>query len=383
MSELEPVASDHDWQWHTERMASFTASKRAVGEPSPHMAIVVHLTKDQPLAERLWRGGAYLNAYSVGTAEKLWEAWPYDAARRDPEGLTRWITEHWAGFHTRTERRMVRTPAKFIRAQQGIAEWVAYCERDLIPLSRKADPRAVYEAWWETAERIPFFGRYINIRLLEYVNRITDLPLDLQDIRAIGGWSPIRALSLFRPEAWPALRTGKAGAVNRIATDVLTDLRAIGETSYYTFAAMLCEYREAYEDRHQYPGRTHDQELEYASSAKFAHWPAPPKAIWEARSALFPAEALGERSGWTGLRHDLSRVLRDHGYIWSDLEYDYGATTDLAAPARRTHGDSDARRGDRSEPRALPAGQLPVLALRAEDGDAPPLRHHGRVQPVE
>lgn len=333
---IEQVSSDHSWQWHTEHMADFTAAKREVGEPSPHMAIVVHLTDGLPIAERLYRGGTYLNAYSVGTAEKIWERWSYEEARRNPLGLTDWITENWPGFHTRTERRAVRTPAKFIRAQLGMMEWVAFCERSL--LRRSEPPAALYETWWSAANAIPFFGRYINIRLIEYVNRITELPLDLRDIRAIGGWSPIRALSLFRPGEWDVLRTGNPVEVNRVANEVLADLRSLGEMSYYTFAAMLCEYREAYEDRHQYPGRTHDQELEYAASEKFAHWETRPHAIWDARAALFPAVALGEQNGWGTIRHELSRVLRDHSYVWSDVRFDYPGTSDLAWPARRVHG---------------------------------------------
>lgn len=335
MGTLERVQSDHSPEWHTRKMSEFAAAKRSVGEPSPHMAIMVHLTKGLPLSERLWRGGAYLNAYSVGTAEKMWERWTYEEAKRDPEGLAKWIRANWRGFHTRTERRCVRTPEKFIRAQIGLLDWVELCERNLIPRSQGVPAEQLYELWWQAADTVPYFGRYINIRLIEYVNRITDLPLDLQDIRAIGGWSPIRALSMFRPEEWSVLRTGSAEGVNRIAEDVLRDCREIGEMSYYTFAAMLCEYREAYEDRHQYPARTHDQELEYSYSPKFRHWDTPPQAMWEARKALFPVEALGEHAGWTGLRHGLSRILRDHGYVWSDVEYDFTATKDFANPVRR------------------------------------------------
>lgn len=338
MSDLVPVASDRSAEWQIEKMAEFALRKREVGEPSPHMAIVVHLTEGLPIRERLWRGGAYLNAYSVGTAQKIWESWSYDAAVADPNGLAQWIRDNWAGVHTRTERRCVRSPDNFIRAQIGVADWIQFGVRHL--LTQKdlyATPEWAYDAWWKVANRIPFFGRYINIRLLEYANRLMpQLGLDLYDIRAIGGWSPIRGLSLFRPEKWGELSTGQAEPVNRIANEVLSDLRQFGPMSYYTFAAMLCEYREAWEDHHQYPGRTHDQELEYASSPKFAHWDEPPDALWNARKALFPHEALGEMNGWRSIRHDLSKVLRDHGYVWSDLRYDFSATTDFAHPVERS-----------------------------------------------
>jgi hypothetical protein len=42
--------------------------------------------------------------------------------------------------------------------------------------------------------------------------------------------------------------------------------------------------------------------------------------------------ALGEMNGWSGLRDDLSKWLRDRGEVWSDLKYGYDA---LYAPEGR------------------------------------------------
>src|ERR1051326_418236 len=277
----EPVATDKSADWHVEHLAQFASVKAAIGEPSPHMKMVVWLTDGLPVAERLWRGGCYLNAYSVGTGEKIWESWSYADAKANPEGLAKWITENWAGFHTRTERRMVRSPANFVKAQLGIIDWIQYGVRELLSdRSIYDDPKIAYDRWWGVANKIPFFGRYINIRLVEYVNRVLpQLGLDLYDIRAIGGWSPIRALTMFRPEKTAQLMTGMAEPVNLIANEVLADVRTMAPmVTYYTFAALLCEVREAYEDRNHFPGHTIDQELKYASSPKFDHWPTRPHA---------------------------------------------------------------------------------------------------------
>jgi hypothetical protein len=93
---------------------------------------------------------------------------------------------------------------------------------------------------------------------------------------------------------------------------------------HYVLAALLCEYRVAYENRGQYPGRTIDQELEYLNGPKGAYWAALyDTALWSAREAVVPHEALGEKQCWTGVRHDLSRWLRDNGTVWSDTIYDY------------------------------------------------------------
>lgn len=342
---LTAVETSHSPEWHTQKIAEFAQRKAEIGEPSPHMKIVLHLTEGLPIKERLWMGGCYLNAYSVGTAEKIWEAWSYEDAVANPNGLAKWIRENWAGFHTRRERRCVRTPDNFIRAQIGVADWIQFGVRHLLkqPDLYRRNPNAkhpgsqAYDAWWRVANRIPFFGRYINIRLLEYANRMMpQLGLDLYDIRSIGGWSPVRALTLFKPERTIGLLSGDRQTADQAAAEVMEEVRAFyPQINSYVFAAMLCEYREAYEDGNQFPGHTHDQELAYASHPKFDHWDTPPKAIWEARSALFPKEVLGEASGWTEYRKPLDAVLKDHGYIWSDLLYDWQATTDLAKPVRR------------------------------------------------
>lgn len=356
----QPVASDHSPDWHYEKISEFTYLKGLIGEPSPHMKIVEFLTRGLPLAERMWRGGTYLNAYSVGTAEAFWEAWPLSHAREHPDEMVQWIHDNWAGFHTRTERRCVRTPAKFARCQMGLLDWTTHSFRRLLsePEFYKNN-RSAYDFWWGSASQIPFFGRYILIRFIEYANRILPLPLDLYDIRAIGGWSPLRALTLFYPHESDVLLGHDSRAQDLIANEVYWRLRSMPGTatmSYYTYAAMLCEYREAYEDYHQYPGRTHDQELEYAESPKFDHWPKRPDDLWFARQSLFPHEALGEIGGWTGIRHDLSRWLRERGENWSDTRYIYDGPGQYR-PRLPWRAERDIAGS------VVPASQLPELAV--------------------
>lgn len=328
------IQSDHVPAWHLEKFVDFTKAKAEIGEPSPHMTIVGYLSKDLPVVERMWYAGCYLNAYSIGTAEAMYAAWNYEQAVWDPGGLEAWIHDHWEGFHTRTERRMVRTPAAFAKAQLSYLVWL----QDAVPILRQyrhLPPEALYDLWWASIigldgwPGIHNFGRYITIRLIEFVNRYGGEHLPLYDIRSIGAESPIRALMLFRPDRAADLATGKRDVVDEVAEGVLAEARTVWpDISHYVFAAMLCEYREAYEDHHQYPGRTHDQELQYATHPKLAYWEESGR-LFEARAALFPHEVLGEKHGWLGIRHELSYVLRDRGMVWSDLRYKYPA--DLAA----------------------------------------------------
>lgn len=333
---LTPVETSHGPNWHRATMAEFQAKKAEVGEPSPHMTVVNYLSQGLPETERLWRIGCYLVPYSLVSAEAIWNAFPAPAPRAELEA---WINQHWQGIHTRTERRAVRTPAKFTRSLASWAEYIESGEPQYL-----LEQQAPYEQWWDSVNRVEFFGRYIVIRAIEAIRRDAARnghphpEMALRDIRAMGGDSPVRALTMFYPAASADKILGSPKAADQLAQYLLEDLRDAGSTmDHYVFAAMLCEYREAYEDGHQYPGRTIDQELEYQHGPHAAYWakhftPALPGA----RMALFPPQALGEATGsWEGVRPDLSHLLRDHGYVWSDLVYDWEASAaNLAEPVR-------------------------------------------------
>jgi hypothetical protein len=120
---------------------------------------------------------------------------------------------------------------------------------------------------------------------------------------------------------------------NKVADELAADLlvrvkNKLSGVNYYVLAAMLCEYREYFERRHQYPGWTIDQEpLLYDKVRKYWANDLDTKLFWSTRKALFPHKALGEIKGdWYGTRWPVTKTLRDFGYVWSDLRYDYGST---------------------------------------------------------
>jgi Alpha-glutamyl/putrescinyl thymine pyrophosphorylase clade 2 len=341
MPDVKAPVSDHPPSWHVDRLAEFTQAKLLIGEPSPHLKLVVELSKDLTWEEKVWRAGCYAVPYSLTTAEAIWQIWPHDrVASEGVMELDEWIHVEWAGMHTRTERRCVRSANKF--AESLISYW--YWMHDQLPeviaiANTQGNPKYQYEMFWESAARLYQFGRYINIRLLELLRRSVGIPATLPDIRGIGGWSPLRALTLFFPEETKPLLRGHAPTAEILATRLLEELQGRRiPVDHYVLAAMLCEYREAYEDRHQYPGRTHDQEIEYLNGGTGAYWAVRgiKSEIVAARRRIFPSQVLGERQGWSGVRHDLSRVLRDQEYVWQDLVWDYVASKDdLVAPVLR------------------------------------------------
>ncbi len=331
MDTWEPVHADegHGEEWQHEKFLEFVRYKQLVGEPSPHMTLAVHMSKDEDELERMWRVGVYATPYSVLTSEAIWREWPWLSAVRDPEGLRQWIHDNWAGFHVRTERRMVRTPGHFATSLLSWRQWMLedmYALPKGVTMAR--DSRWLYDIWYGSIlQNVHNYGRYITIRAVEAIRRSLGVPLELYDIRSIGGESPVRCLSLLYPAYKSALLVDKdMDAAEMLGEALLVEVRAeLPQVSHYVLAAMLCEYREAYEDHHQYPARTIDQELEYLNGEKAAYWKDRKwkTSLWEVRKEVIANEALGELHGWSGVRHDLSRWLRDKGQNWTDTKYLY------------------------------------------------------------
>lgn len=329
-----PVFSEHPAPWHHEKFIEFVEYKQMVGEPSPHMTLAGWLTENHEAGdlgpgERVWRAGLYGAPYSVLTSEALWLHWPWgDAFDAPAEDITKWIADHWDGFHVRTERRMVRTPKRMAECILSYRAWAMSGEPQRLRIAQSTmSDKEAYDAWYDSIiKNVKFFGRYITIRVVEFLRRYAGAKAELYDIRSIGGESPVRCLSLLYPEHSEGLLVRKSGTLaESLATDLLERVQeTLPEVGHYVLAAMLCEYREAYEDRHQYPARTIDQELQYLMGPKGDYWyPIHETRLWEARLATIPHEALGEVNGWNGIRHDLSRWLRDRGENWSDTNYRY------------------------------------------------------------
>jgi len=337
-----PYSTEEHWNL----FADFTRLKFRVGEPSPHLQVVAHMNRGSPILEQVWRACVYAATYNIPAAEMIWDEWALEVVlKAGQENLELWLTKHWKGIPTRTERRCVRTPKKMAECLYSAALWSMQDFPRFLSDEAAGEfdsNEKAYDALWESASKIRYMGRYIIIRLVELFHRQCGVQAHLFDIRTIGGTSPKRALCLLFPDESEVLlgkeTTEHAKLIDHLARKAIMKFRMppyrVENMSHYVFAAMLCEYRVAVEDGRQYPGRTQDQELNYARKVK-DFWGGTPLRMWEARKQLFPPVCLGEIGGWDGVRPNLNAVLRDFGYNWCDVLYDYSATTDMKAPVKR------------------------------------------------
>lgn len=328
--------------------ADFCAKKAEVKEPSPHLQMIGSLTKDKPIEEVIWFSCLYAAFYNLPSALVMWKEWPWIEAVANPEKIEPWLKENWAGTFTRIERRAVRTVPNMNACIVSLIQWADTKVPDYIA-GLEYLPEDYDYMWKESENDLAFMGRYIIIRLLEALHRYAGLKPKLYDIRSIGGWSPKKALGLLYPEHLDLLLSNdtkenviKVDAIAMDAIRIFDEEHGV-PMSEYVFAAMLCEYRVAYENKKQYPGWTIDQEPAYWYRIR-GFWleHRGPEFVQEieeqffgSRKATFAVENLGEIQGWDGTRIQPRSVLREIGYNWSDLLYDYNATVDYMNPVRR------------------------------------------------
>jgi len=322
---------------HWGYFANFCKLEIAAGGPDPHMVVCGHMSRKESWEERIWRGGVYVGVYNAPTAEQIWQQWPWERAKKEP--ISDWLVENWKGIATRRERRCVRAPVHMVEYFGGLVGWLnSYMDVSLGVIKRTGNlDDGAYEHLWERLGDIKYLGRYVRFKLLEYWRRYAELPLTMPDIRPRGGWSPRETLAMLYPQAEGYLNAAKdapetLAVVNAIAENARQQLgkRLDQEMDLYRLEVLLCDYRQAYEDMRQYPGRSQDSELDYLRKIQ-PYWGNAGNML-EARAEIFPHRVLGELNGWDGVRKELGTCLRDHHYLWSDLLYDYKRTTNLACP---------------------------------------------------
>lgn len=323
---------------HWQKFVEFSTLEMQAGGPDPHMKVAGHMSRNEPLPERIWRAGCYVGVYNVPSAEVLWRHWPWPRIVEEPEALLPWLQEHWKGLSLRRERRCVRTPAKLNTFLTAYGQWAHSAKLPDDP----SDLAGNYERLWDEARsQVKFLGRYGGFKLLEFLRRYCEVPAALPDIRPAGGWSPRETLAMLVPEHRELLVNGGDGrkaqaAINEIASDVRQRLANewLLPLDWFIFEVLLCDYRQTY--YRQYPGKSQDSELDYYAAIEPYWGPDWLSIMWGSRAALFPKHHLGEHAGWGGTRKELVEAFTKHGYYWTDSKYDYLATTDLAHPVVRS-----------------------------------------------
>jgi hypothetical protein len=333
----------------------FCRRKKEVSGPDIHMKTAVTGTADAG-DERPWRLAVYNNFCSTPPAAAIWARWPLERMlAADVKEVEDWCRENWAGIPIRQNRRPARSAPKLARSLKTAATWIdGQCTEDG---GFTALEFLNYEDAWKSLDFVYTWGRYVKVKFLETCRSVYPelAHLEAPNIRASGAWSPRTALAIIFPEYGTEV-TRKSGTRLVVGgrSDTKTSLQYVYEVAdtlremvvgagvpvtNYEMEALLCNFRQTLSTgKTFYVGRTIDSELEYNRKVIDHFGPFPYDGqfdFFKARSETFPHECLGERQGWEGVRKRLSDVLRENGYVWSDVLYDYNATVDFNDPVRR------------------------------------------------
>jgi len=324
---------------HRRFFAEFCRWEMASGGPDPQLPMTHHMAtvgEDVDGPEHLWRALCYIAVYNVPYGEVFWQHCHRDTPRAE---LAEWLEKGFdeGKITTRTERKTVRRADWMLEYMSGAQRFIENDGAELWERCTGVDPYEAYEIAWATVLKLPRVGRYTAIKLIEYMRRFMALPVATPDIRPKDAWSPRHTLGYIFPGRGLGNRDNSPAAL-KMATQTCDDAIRLLEDEYdvkidmFQLQVMLCEYRESWESKRQYPGRSIDSELKYAYRAE-VEWGHTSK-IWAARTALFPKQHLGELRGWDGPRKPVAQCLATYGYTWSDLMYDFNGTTDMAKPQR-------------------------------------------------
>lgn len=326
---------------HWQQFADFCRYETAYGGPDPHMTLSAEMARGQSVEEMIWRGGCYIAVYSAPYGEVIWKAWSWekikDASAAD---IRAWLDENWKRLEIHRHRKTVRRAdwmteyllsyREFVKALPVMLDTLIY---PTLP------PQQQYDDVWNLALRVKRLGRYVGIKLLEFLRLVGLNVPPAHDLRPIDGWSPRQTLAMLLPE-YEAITEKKNHKHLLELTEEAGDIaqRRLSEElgvniSRFELQVMLCEYKQASKGK-QHPGRAADTEMRLAFKVQ-EEWSELESDIWRARKAILKPWALGELHGWRSNRNELKTVLLKYGYTWSDMLYDYAATTDFANPVRR------------------------------------------------
>jgi hypothetical protein len=323
-------------QEHMVHFSEFCRYEMKTGGPDPQIKMVAKLSNGLSWEERIWHAGVYISVYNVPFAEMLWSTWPWIIMKDVYEdSLKSWFVANWRNSEdkmrivTRTERRCVRKPEAMADFFIG---YMKFCKKLPLILDsyKSATPEVRYMSLWNSCLEVPYIGRYVALKLLEGYKMFCDIDLIEPDIRPRDGWSPRTTLNVLFPKANIGVKSNDKEDIEKVNSTV-RELQKILIDDYnlpmslFQIQVVLCEYRESYDSKRQYPGRSLDSELSYWFKMHY-NWSDFISKLIPIRIMNFPNENLGELNGWNGPRDELGPILSTYGYTWSDSLYDYNQT---------------------------------------------------------
>ncbi len=286
-------------------------------------AVLLALESDDPY----WYAGCFSTFYAPPAQEVFVNRWSRRAVLDDPEAVLEWCIDHWQGLPLSGARRVNRMgPHKLVNTLVGYAKWLEHGGITMVSQCNAFDA-----AFKTLLKGVPNHGRYTGLKLYETLRRVGARIPTVTDIRPNGAHTPRKALASIFDEHDYHINRGAALEEANTLSDIL---RLEIPTTWFNVEMLLCNFLKAVKGTY-YPGHALDRELDRVSQVRTEFGLTAGEDTTRVRSALYRSSCLGEANEWTGVRKHLQSTFPKHGYMWSDISFNYGDTIDLGSPVKR------------------------------------------------
>lgn len=303
---MEKLRADYFGSWH--------AAQVDTGDIDPVYPVFWYLADQSGMTadDRAWLVFLHVAFYHPGSSLAAFEVAPSPEAL--PESLGEYSGSPLLDFPTGVERRGHRDVRKRIEHLLALRDLFAGSGPDAWVWSQ-FDHDSSAEDRWETLTdgllSIHGNGRWAAYKAAEMLQKVCDYPIAAPDAGHRYSSGPRKGLAhLF--EDLPAGQDATSIETLDLYTDlVMTEL---GETDVALVETSLCDFNSLVGGRY-YLGHDIDAMLGDLQHPEVAS--RVPLLVWEARSAVFAEELLGEAGAerWDGVRKQLKTTYRDTGEI--------------------------------------------------------------------
>lgn len=307
----------------------FARLKLAADGSDSYIDGAVQVARNQP--DPFFYLGVFTTFYAPPAQDVFCSHWSREMTLEAPDLLEAWVTTHWGTLPLSGARRTGGFTPKKVR--DAILGWATFLQGGgFASLARDvSDLGSFEEVFPKFLKRVPYHGRYTGLKLYEACRRMGAPVPPVDTIVPKDGRTPRKGLKLLYP-----VHDYKANdhASLAWADAAAKELARAVPCSTFNVEMLLCNFTKAVSGSY-YPGHALDRDLGRVPGLCQAFGPRVGFELYKNRSFLYPPECLGELQGWYGRRKELERCYPDYGYFWSDVKYDYAATTDLSEPVKR------------------------------------------------
>lgn len=320
-----------DYRLLENRYAGFVAYHVAgmrMDEVDPAKPVLQRLVKELRMSidQRLWLAWLYGSCYCVATAFYIFTQFPTLNAALAVD-IDAWWKEHRAKVLFESDRRWVRSRNQF---PDMVRSYAAFCrggQYAAFMRLMKDSPQKSYDAIYAACGKGLYqFGRFSLFTYLEALYNVTCFPITPTGLDLREALSCLNGLCyLLGKDSW----VHHAAHAEKLTYKQYEWLQAkLAElyayllrkhpdipTTYWNLETSLCAYKKLFFCT-RYVGYYIDRQMVEIQKLQAA---APDEAdwnlLWRIRREHFNPRALGEISGWNGIRHERLRYFMDTGNL--------------------------------------------------------------------